>query len=116
MIPLFPKPSQQKQKRKYLDDDGVFRYPDGREVCCLTLKKGADEYQRRKRVAWENQGRRCSIGGEPLRWADAVVDHIEPRGMGGGARRDNQENVAAACALHNSQKGSKRNFVLGLTP
>lgn len=111
MIPAFPKPSQVKKPPVAVK---VFR--DGREVCNLLCRAGADEYQRRKRVAWEEQGHRCSIGGEPLRWADAVVDHKKPRGMGGGQRDDRQENIGAACPVHNSQKGSRRNFDLVLSP
>ena len=107
-LPAFPKPGQQKRKPKYLDDDGVFRYPDGREVCDLKSKKGSDEYQRRKRVAWEAQGRTCSICHLRLNWADSTVDHKEPRGMGGGSRDDRQENIAAAHATCNCEKGSKR--------
>jgi hypothetical protein len=61
MIPAFPKPSQVKKPPVAVK---VFR--DGREVCNLLCRAGADEYQRRKRVAWEEQGHRCSIGGEPL--------------------------------------------------
>jgi len=97
-----------KPVRKYLCDDGVFRYPDGREVCQLTAKKGMDVYLQRKRVAWEAQGRKCAICHEPLRWADSTVDHIRPRGMGGGARDDRQENIAAVHGLCNQERGSRR--------
>ncbi len=83
-------------------------FPDGREILDLKTKAGADEYQRRKRVAWEEQGRLCSICHLRLRWEDATVDHKEPRGMGGGRRDDRQANIAAAHAVCNSQKGSKR--------
>lgn len=103
MIPAFPKPSQIKKAPEAVR---VFR--DGREQCNLLCKAGMDEYLRRKRVAWEEQGRTCSIGGEPLRWADSTVDHKSPRGMGGGSRDDRQENIGAACGLHNAQKGSRR--------
>lgn len=115
-MPMFPKPGQVKQKRKYLDDDGVFRYPNGREVCQLTSTKGREEYIRRKRVAWESQtivvNKRtihvCSICGQELFWKDATVDHKNPRGMGGGSRDDRQQNIGAAHGLCNQQKGSKR--------
>jgi 5-methylcytosine-specific restriction endonuclease McrA len=108
MIPAFPKPHQVRRVPKYLCEDGVFRYPNGREVCQLTSTKGAAEYQRRKRVAWEAQKRTCSICHQKLNWADASVDHIVPRKMGGSARDDRQENIAAAHYVCNCSKGSKR--------
>lgn len=108
MIPAFPKPGQQKLRPKYLGDDGVFRYPDGREVCQITSKRGMDEYLRRKRVAWEAQKKICPLCSQPLRWADATVDHINPRKMGGSARDDRQENVQAVHGLCNTAKGSRR--------
>ena len=107
-----------KSTPKYLDDDGVFRMPDGRERCDLNSKKGLDEYIRRKRVAWESQtfesigihqpGHYCSICKQILFWKDTTADHIVPRGMGGGSRNDVQANIAAAHLLCNQQKGSKR--------
>ena len=103
MIPAFPKPSQIKVAPVAVR---VFR--DGREVCNLLCKAGRDEYQRRKRVAWERQGKTCSICHKALRWADATVDHVRPRGMGAGSRDDRQENVAASHAVCNCAKGSQR--------
>ena len=108
MIPAFPKPSQIKQKRKYLCDDGVFRYPNGREVCDLNSKKGRDEYKRRIKVAWEDQKHICPWCAKPLRWSEATMDHTAPRGMGGGARDDRPENIKAVHGLCNSLKGSRR--------
>ena len=70
----------------------VFR--DGREVCNLLTKEGRDEYQRRKRVMWERQGRRCCLEGwvagcpGRLKLADAVFEHQAGRGMGGAKRDD----------------------------
>ena len=83
-LPAFPKPSQQKRTPKYLCEDGVFRYPDGREVCKLTSKKGMDEYIRRKRVAWEEQKGICPLCHLRLNWGDATVDHTRFGSMGGG--------------------------------
>lgn len=83
-------------------------FPDGREVLDLTTKAGSDEYQRRKRVAWEEQGKLCSICHLRLNWADSTVDHKVPRGMGGGKRDDRQPNIAAAHAVCNAKKGSQR--------
>lgn len=108
MIPMFPKPSQVKQKRKYLCDDGVFRYPNGREVCDFNSKKGRDEYTRRLKVSWEEQKHICPWCAKPLRWSEATMDHTAPRGMGGGARDDRPENIKAVHGLCNSLKGSRR--------
>lgn len=100
---------------KFLCEDGVFRYPqpDGsvREVCKTDCKKGLDEYIRRRRVAWEEQKHLCSICGKQLFWKDAVTDHFNPRGMGGGSRRDNQENIRAAHWECNQKKASQRQAV-----
>ena len=104
----FPKPKDIKKAPV-----AVKVYRDGREKINLLCKEGRDLYEARKRFAWEEQGRTCSIGGEPLRWSDAVVDHKRPRSVG---RDDRQANIAAACAWHNSKKGSKQNYVEGLTP
>ncbi len=99
---MFPKPKDIKTPPVAVK---VFR--DGREVCNLLCKAGSDEYQRRKRVAWEDQKHLCSICHKPLAWADSTVDHIKTRGMGGGSRDDRQANIAAAHALCNSQRGSR---------
>lgn len=106
-VPAFPKPSQIKKVPVPIK---VFR--DGREQVNLLCKEGRDIYEARKRFAWEKQDRLCSIGGEPLRWSDSVVDHIRPRSLG---RDDRQSNIAAACAWHNSKKGSKQNYIEGVT-
>jgi hypothetical protein len=69
-------------------------YRDNREVCVLTCKAGADEYQRRKRVMWERQNHMCCLHGfisscpGKLNWADAIFAHEVPRGLGGGSRDD----------------------------
>jgi 5-methylcytosine-specific restriction endonuclease McrA len=102
MIPAYPKPSQVRKPKPAVR---VFR--DGREVCTDT-KAGWEEYDRRKRVAWEEQKRLCSLCGKPLRWADSSIDHKKPRGMGAGSRDDRQENVAAAHHFCNAARGSKR--------
>ena len=107
-LPAFPKPGQIKQTRKYLCDDGVFRYPDGREVCAMNRDKGVKEYIRRRRVAWEEQKGICPICNLQLFWKDAESDHKSPRGMNGGKRDDRQENIAAVHPRCNSAKGSKR--------
>ena len=100
---MFPKPKDIKKAPV-----AVRVFKDGREACNLLCKAGSDEYQRRKRVAWEAQGRLCGICKLPLRWADSTVDHIKPRKSGGSERDDRQENIAAAHAICNSQRGSRR--------
>lgn len=125
MILAFPKPGQVKRKRKYLDDDGVFRFPDGREVCDLNSAKGRAEYMRRKRLMWERQAGICCLAGEApmcpvkLNWGDAMFEH--EGGRGGGKRDDRIEVIeerngltikriqnGVAHAKCNSWKGSRR--------
>lgn len=113
-LPAFPKPSQTRRVPKFLDEDGVFRFPDGREVCKLDSKKGMDEYIRRKRLAWEQQKGICPICHLQLFWKDATVDHIKPRKSGGSARDDRQENIAAVHGLCNATKGSRRSGFYGI--
>ena len=106
---------------KYLCEDGVYRYPDGREVCNLNSKKGADEYQRRKLEMWERQGRRCCLHiseqckEKKGRWPvnEVVFGHESPRGMGGGKRDDRividgKPRNYAICTFCNTLQGSKR--------
>jgi 5-methylcytosine-specific restriction endonuclease McrA len=98
----FPKP---KDVRKPPVAVKVFR--DGREVCQQLTKGGRDEYERRKRVAWEKQNHICAICHLPLRWSDCTADHIKTRKMGGGSRDDRQENLAAVHWVCNTQRGSR---------
>lgn len=99
----FPKPKDIKKKPEAVR---VFR--DGREKINQLCKEGRDLYQERKRIAWEKQGRTCSICHKPLAWKESTVDHISPRGMGAGSIDDRQENIAAAHGVCNCQKGSRR--------
>jgi 5-methylcytosine-specific restriction endonuclease McrA len=108
MIPAFPKPSQHRAVPKFLCDDGVFRFPDGREICDQKSKKGRDEYHRRKRKAWEDQRGICAICHLQLNWGDTTNDHIKPRKSGGSERDDRQENLAAVHWKCNIERGSKR--------
>ena len=108
-----PRPNQMRAVPKFLCDDGVFRYPDGREVCKLDCKKGMDEYLRRKRVVWEQQQKICPLCHKPLTLGDSTVDHREPRKMGGSARDDRQENIQAVHLICNTLKGSRRIVDLG---
>jgi hypothetical protein len=99
---MFPKPKDVKKAPV-----AVRVFKDGREACNLLCKAGADEYQRRKRVAWEEQKGICAICHLRLNWADTTVDHIKVRGMGGGSRDDRQFNIAAVHGICNSQRGSQ---------
>jgi len=109
-IPLaIPRPGEMKK-----EIIAVKVFPSGREVCNLLCKAGADEYQRRKRVAWEKQGKLCSICHQHLNWGDSTVDHIKVRGMGGGSRDDRQENIAAAHAQCNADRGSRTHGFYGV--
>jgi 5-methylcytosine-specific restriction endonuclease McrA len=103
MTVAFPKPKDIKKVKPAVK---VMR--DGREKCDLTTKGGRDEYERRKRKAWEDQKHICAICHKPLNWADTTADHKSPRGMGGGSRDDRQENLAAVHWGCNTQKGSRR--------
>ena len=108
-MPLaYPKPKDIKTPKP-----SIKVYPDGREVCVLTDKRGMDEYLRRKRVAWEAQDKKCSLCGERLNWSDSTVDHIKIRGMGGANRDDRQENIAAAHGICNAKRGSRRKGYYG---
>lgn len=102
VIPKFPKPSQLKKTQ-----EAVKVYRDGREVC-QNNTAGKAEYERRRRIAWEDQEKRCNWCDRCLRWDEATTDHIRPRGMGGGRRDDRQENIAAVHGPCNMEKGSRR--------
>jgi len=101
------------------------RYEDGREVCNLLTKAGRDEYARRKRVMWLRQGKRCCLEGwakdcpGALKWAEALFEHQDGRGMDGGKRDDRIEKPnrktgkmepynGVAHAWCNGKKGSVR--------
>lgn len=114
--PAFPKPSQIRKATA-----AVKVFPSGREVCNLKTKAGADEYQRRKLVMWERQGRRCKHQSSDQckaregRWpvAEIVFGHESSRGLGGGTRDDRIEvngkpHNYALCSWCNSEQGSKR--------
>jgi hypothetical protein len=127
---MFDKP--RKSKPKYLDDDGVFRYPDLREVCDMKSAKGRREYSRRIREMWERQGKRCGLIISPqckerngrLLINEAQFDHSFGRGMGGAKRTDaildkngNWLNQSVCCWC-NCLKGSAplTNFIDDIVP
>jgi hypothetical protein len=72
--------------------DGAVRvYPDGREVC-QESKAGWMEYNRRVKLMWERQGRRCSLCGKALALFNATFEHQRRRGMGAAWRDDRIED------------------------
>lgn len=106
---MFPKPKKPPKP--------VFRvFAGGREVC-TDSKAGWDEYERRKRIMWERQGRTCGLQISPqcmrkLPWQYATFEHVNGRGMG-GAKRDDRVEIdgkpvnLAACPYCNCLKGSR---------
>lgn len=90
--------------------DGAVRvYPDGREVC-QDSKAGWVEYNRRVKVMWERQDRRCCLCGKPLALRNATFEHQRRRGMGAAWRddrieRDGEPWNGAAHWVCNSEKG-----------
>lgn len=76
---------------------------DKREVCSPA------ELRRRKTILIAQQKNRCALCGELFDdFRDVEVDHILPRGMGGGRRDDSWGNIQAVHARCNFEKGSKR--------
>jgi len=92
VIPAFPKPGQIKKPKPAVR---IFR--DGREWCNMNTKAGRDEYDRRRRVMWERQNKRCCLEGIApdcpgrLSWEYATFEHENGRGHGGGKRDDRIE-------------------------
>ena len=120
---MFPKPKDQKRTPKYLCDDGVFRYPDGREVCAIKTKKGMDEYQNRKFKMLDRQGGLCALQITDIcrnrrgRWPKNEMQFDHESGRGGGKQDDRIEverdgrmvfQNAAVCAYCNCEKGSRK--------
>ena len=81
----------------------VQKLPDGREKCSKS------EMRRRLPILLHKQGGMCGICLKPIEdFREAVIDHILPRGMGGGSRDDSWKNIQAAHGICNLQKGSRR--------
>lgn len=66
---------------------------DGREI---HRSPWAWLVQRRK--AWERDEHRCRACGRELALAEAHIDHVRERGMGGAWRDDRLENLLTKCA------------------
>ena len=61
------------------------------------------------RKLWAERERVCGICGRTIFFrADMELDHIIPRGMGGGTRDDRPENLQLSHRLCNREKGSRR--------
>lgn len=100
---MFPKPSQVKKEPEI---EHVYR--DGRTKLNQLTKAGRDEYERRKRVAWEEQKGICALCHQRLNWKDTTGDHRTPKGHGGSTHDDRQENIQAVHWECNIRKGSQR--------
>lgn len=86
---------------------GFDRFRDGRERCTKSVR-GRNEYAKRGAEAWERDGGICGICDQPVGFAEFTIDHVVPRGLGGGTRDDRVENLQPAHFCCNSEKGSKR--------
>lgn len=123
MKPMFPRPKDIRREPEVVRKvyrNGVLV----REQCNLLTKAGMEEYRRRVRVMWERQGKRCCLEGRApgcpgrLAWSDAMFEHEDGRGMGGGSRDDRIEKPdkdgvmrpynGAAHPQCNTWKGSQR--------
>ena len=125
MIPAFPKPSQTRRVPKFLGDDGVYRYPDGREICDQKSKKGRDEYQSRKFKMYYRQRSICNLQIHVYCkqrqgcWPKSEIQFDHEAGRTSGKQDDRIEVLdpetgkikwqnAAVCAWCNTLKGSQR--------
>jgi hypothetical protein len=106
-MPVTAKPSL---RYELICDGAVRRYPDGREVCCSSVK-GRAEYERRMWEMYERQNKMCCICFHEMRDRDFVTfEHGAGRGMN-GSHRDDRVDVPGNGAAHlfcNSEKGSRR--------
>lgn len=102
------------RRSKYLDEDGVYRYPNGREVCSDTVA-GKREYKRRLYEMWIRQKGICA--GPCGRFYDLdlmTFEHERPRKFGGSERDDRiidehgKPFNAATCLRCNKARGSRR--------
>ena len=97
-----------------LKENGVWTYPDGRQVCQLKTAAGLREYKKRTEDMCLRQECRCPLCMHWLRAWQARFDHEDGRGMNGGHRcdkilhEDSTWKNAALCDGCNGEKGSKR--------
>lgn len=96
---------RQKTQPTFQKKGPVTKTPDGRERCTPA------ELRRRLLKCLTKQNGICAICGHPIQdIRDAVLDHKEPRGMGGAFRDDSWSNIQAAHDRCNMAKGSIRNY------
>lgn len=95
--PLARQPLRSKRKKSRVTKDG------------RVILEGAD-YTALIDTVYERDGGICQLckGGHWIHRSEATLDHLRPRKMGGGERRDTLENVVLACWLGNTLKGSRR--------
>ena len=114
-----------KSKPKYLGEDAIYHYPDGREICDQKSKLGRDTYHSRKLEMWVRQGKRCALqitdicrerGG---RWSQDEIQFDHQHGRGGGKQDDRilvpdpktgelKRQSGAVCGWCNNAKGSRK--------
>ena len=62
-----------------------------------------------RRLWWQQSKRTCHLCERPiLDFSDYTLDHLRPKGMGGGSRDDSENNLRPAHWKCNIEKGSKR--------
>jgi hypothetical protein len=98
-----------------LKENGVWTYPDGRQVCQLKTAAGLREYKKRLEDMRVRQEFKCAMCiGYLHMLRPARFDHEDGRGMNGSHRcdkilhEDGRWKNAALCDGCNSRKGSKR--------
>jgi 5-methylcytosine-specific restriction endonuclease McrA len=95
------RPDKARRERK----QAVTVLEDGRVICSRA------ELRRRLVRCLEKQKGICGICQNLISDVqEAVLDHIEPRGMGAGSRNDDWSNIRATHVICNNQKGSIRNY------
>lgn len=119
----FSKAAQIRRVPKFLDDDGIYRFPDGREICDLRSKKGRDEYANRKLQMFTRQKGMCALQMTPQckekrgRMSRNEMQFDHESGRGGGKQDDRIEAMkdgklvpqnAAVCPWCNCAKGSRK--------
>lgn len=108
-----------------LKENGIWTYPDGREICDLRSPQGRKAYRDRIKQAGERQGWICCLHGiAPMctgkmdyQYGEGLLavtlEHESGRGMGGSRRDDRMEldgrwHNGAAHMVCNQWKSSRR--------
>jgi len=88
---------------------GLQRIEDPRHPRGYREHRSPAEMRRLLKKKIREQNCRCALcGREFRRFADAVADHIVPKGMGGAWRDDHPDNIQAVHRHCNLRKGSQR--------